>query len=79
YRMRLLSIRDQFMIYLGKGSKYSTYQKLWGNVHHLSAPASTLPWPDTHAVVTFTMLLSVVKELLELEKKIESLENEDDC
>lgn len=70
YRTRLQEIRDR-MLKLVKNNKFEQkYKKLWVSAHNLSAPASTFPWPETHAVATFCMLLEALKQLHEIEELI---------
>jgi hypothetical protein len=49
------------------------YKELWIASHNFSAPASAFPWPDTHAVASYCMLLEALKQLNELEDEIKGI------
>ncbi|OLS25768.1 MAG: hypothetical protein HeimC2_17030 [Candidatus Heimdallarchaeota archaeon LC_2] len=70
--MRMLAIRDRLLRKYGRGVRREDYKELWVAAHKLSAPASTFPWPDTHAVASFCMLLEALVKINRLEKKINS-------
>lgn len=70
YRMRLLEIRERLLRRYGQGIKREDYKELWIAAHKLSAPASTFPWPDTHAVASFCMLLEALVRVNQLEEKL---------
>ena len=69
YRMRLQQIRDR----LTSLSTYNKqkYHQLWQICHQLSAPSSTLPYPDTHAIATFAMILEMGARLSQIEEDME--------
>ena len=69
YRMRLLAIRDRMLKLLGPRLK-GEYEKLWVGAHTLSGPASVFPYSDTHAVITFSMIVDVLSKIIELETQI---------
>ena len=75
YRMRIQEIRNRMMKFAGNQSMKIKYMDLWTHVHNLSAPASSLPWPDSHAVATFCMVLEAMKTVEMLEKELEQLKN----
>ena len=60
YRTRYQIIRKNLIgIYSGDKTKYSD---LWNHANDLSAPSSTLPYGDTHAITTFCMILTMIKK-----------------
>ena len=72
--MRLQAIRDQMnrvlKPHLDKEDFYN-YHKIWERAHHYAAPASTYPWPDTRAILTYTMILELMGQVERLEKMLE--------
>jgi hypothetical protein len=46
--------------------------RLWEAAHNLSAPASTLPYPDTHAIATFCMILDCMAEVIKIEEELQT-------
>ncbi len=73
--MRLQEIRDRMLRLVKDNRLKDKYKEMWVISHNLSAPASTFPWPDTHAVATFCMLLEAMRKLIELEESILSEKN----
>ena len=73
YRMRMLEIRDRLLRKYGRGVRREDYKELWVAAHKLSAPASTFPWPDTHAVASFCMILEAFVKINQLESKIKDI------
>ena len=77
YRIRLLEIRERLMRKYGSGIRREDYKNLWVAAHKLSAPSSTFPWPDTHAVASFCMLLEILVHINKLEKLVSKLSIDD--
>jgi len=69
YRRRLQNIRDR-LLRLSPVDK-SKYRDLWEVAHQLSAPSSTLPYPDTHAIASFCMILEGLARLSELKTELD--------
>ncbi|MHA2097430.1 MAG: hypothetical protein ACW99A_01980 [Candidatus Kariarchaeaceae archaeon] len=70
YRIRLLEIRERMLRKYGRGIRREDYKELWVAAHKLSAPSSTFPWPDTHAVASFCMLLEALVRVNQIESKL---------
>lgn len=68
YRIRLNTVQDRLSKILKRMGEYN--EQLWVATHRLSAPASNFPWPDTHAVASWCMVLELIKELLSLEREV---------
>jgi hypothetical protein len=45
-------------------------ERTWVATHRLSAPASNFPWPDTHAVAFFCMILDLLADIQKLEEDL---------
>ena len=71
YRMRLRQVRNQMMKLLPTRER-KNYDEIWKSAQHLSAPASAFPSPSTHFVITFSVLVEVIKRLNDLEKELAS-------
>jgi hypothetical protein len=68
--MRLQSARDQMIKMIHDSDLKTKYRKIWIDAHNLSAPSSTLPYPDTLAIATFSMMLGVVVSIDELKESL---------
>ncbi|MHA2172460.1 MAG: hypothetical protein ACXAB7_21525, partial [Candidatus Kariarchaeaceae archaeon] len=66
----LLEIRERMLRKYGRGIRREDYKELWVAAHKLSAPSSTFPWPDTHAVASFCMLLEALVRVNQIESKL---------
>lgn len=64
YRMRLQSLSNRMMKYMPMSRM--KYKDLWEIAHQLSGPASAVPYPDTHAIASFCMILEAITRLDEL-------------
>jgi len=62
--MRVQDIENRYR----KLIKEKNYEKLWISVHTQSAEASTMPHPDTLAVLTFSMILECIARIDELRR-----------
>lgn len=76
YRMRMLDIRDRMVRNVRSPTLREKYRKLWVSAHNLSAEASTFPWPNTHGVATFCMVLEAWNRAKSLETKVEMLKHQ---
>jgi len=75
YRMRMLAIRDRMVNQVRSPILREKYRKLWVSAHKLSAESSTFPWPNTHGVATFCMVLEGWKKVKRLELRVEEAKN----
>ncbi len=75
FRIRLITYREKYTRLLQKMLPTSQIELGWIGAHRLSAPASTLPWPDTESVVLYTIFVQLYREILLAEKR---LKNESD-
>ena len=76
YRMRLQVIRDQMNRVLKphlNDESFSNYHKIWENIHQYAAPASTYPWPDTKAILTYCIILELMGKVEKLEKMLDEV------
>lgn len=71
YRMRLQSTRDHLIKHFKDTTLKAKYRKIWIDAHNLSAPSSTLPYPDTLAIATFSMILGAYVSIQEMREKID--------
>lgn len=70
FRMRTMEVREHLISLFGKRINQNRYKKLWEDINMFSSSASTFNWPDTSAVLTYCMLLEIMVEVEDLERKL---------